>query len=692
MKFKPSRLLVVSLLAMSAGLWAGQQKLSVKDLPPVYRKWLEEDVVYIISPKEKDVFLQLSNDRERNMFIEAFWKARDPDPGTPQNEFRDEHYRRIAYANQWFGRGLSAGGWRSDMGRIYITLGEPKSIEKYENYSQLYPLVIWFYEGMTERSLPNAFNVVFFKKDGAGDYVLYSPVRDGPQKLMPFYNGDMTDYQFAYSQLVDVEPLVAEVSLTLIPNEYLLGMSPSVSSEILLGQRIPASAYSNIRDAYAEKLLKYKDVIEVDYTANYIESDALVQVYHDASGQPFVHYQIEPAKLSVEEAQGTYRTILDVNGIVSDAKGRTVYQFDRQIPVEMTSAQFTQVRDRLFCYQDMFPLIEGRYKLSLLWKNTLSKEFTSVEASLNVPPARSLTMSAPLLANRVVRNSELTARVKPFTFGPMQLVASPRNDFAARDTLTVYCELDGLTEALKKTGSLAFTITREDQEVETVVKPLSDYADPAHIAEDFLLADFTPAYYALRVSLRDGAAKELIGDTARFFVSLSPAVPRPWIMWAPLPPPGDPYYANIVGMQYLRSQDMARARAYLERAHRQRPDEPAFALDLCRVLFATRDYEGIKSVAAPFYQDRPRYEFAQFLGESAQALGQYGEAVGYYKDYLTSFGTNISVLNSIGECYVKIGDVQQALTAWRKSLELEPNQDALKAKVADLEERIKKDK
>jgi GWxTD domain-containing protein len=691
MKPKTSRLLVASLLAASAGLWAGQQKFSVKDLPATYRKWLEEDVVYIISPKEKDVFLQLSNDRERNMFMEAFWKARDPDLATPQNEYRDEHYRRISYANQWFGRGLTAGGWRSDMGRIYITLGEPKSIEKYENYSQVYPIVVWFYEGMSELGLPNAFNVVFFKKDGAGDYVLYSPVRDGPQKMMPFYNGDMTDYRHAYSELVDVEPLIAEVSMTLIPNEYLMGMSPSVSSEILLGQKIPASAYSNVKDAYAEKLLKYKDVIEVDYTANYIESDALVQVYRDASGQAFVHYQIEPAKLSVEEYQGNYRTILDVNGIVSDARGRTVYQFDRQIPVEMSPDQFTQVRDRLFCFQDMFPLIEGDYKLSLLWKNTLSKEFTSVEASLKVPPARSLTMSAPLLANKVTRNPELAARVKPFTVGAMQLMASPRNDFAARDTMAVYCEFGGLTDALKKTGSLAFAITREDQEIKTVVRPLAEYADPVHIIQEVPLADFPPAYYAVRVSLRDGAAKELIGDTARFFVSLSPSVPRPWILYAPLPGPGDPYYANVIGMQYLRAQDLVRAKALLERAHRQRPEAPEFAFDLCRVLFATKDYEGIKTVAAPFYKDKQRYEFAQFLGESSQALGQYGEAIGYFKDYLTSFGTNISVLNSIGECYEKIGDVQQALTAWKKSLELEPKQDALKAKVADLEKGIKKD-
>jgi len=151
--------------------------------------------------RKKTVFLQLANDREREMFITAFWKARDKDTNTPENEFKDEHYRRIDYANKNFGRGLKAGGWRSDMGRIYITLGEPKTIERYENENDVYPMIIWFYQGLTSEGLPNAFNVVFFKKDNAGDYILYSPIRDGPQKLMPFYHGDMTNPVQAWGEL-----------------------------------------------------------------------------------------------------------------------------------------------------------------------------------------------------------------------------------------------------------------------------------------------------------------------------------------------------------------------------------------------------------------------------------------------------------------------------------------------------------
>lgn len=675
-----------------AALPAVAQKAAIKNLPPNHRAWLEEEVVYIISPKEKEVFLQLSNDREREMFITAFWKARSEDPNAPENKFKDEHYRRIEYANRWFGRGLKAGGWRSDMGRIYIQLGEPKTIDKYENMSNLYPLVVWFYSGLTGAGVPSSFNVVFFKKDNAGDYILYSPVRDGPQKLLTFYNGDMTNYLQAWGELRQIDPTIAEISMSLIPGEFVMGMNPSQSSDILISQRIPKLAYDKVKDAYAEKLLKYKDVIEVDYTANYIESDALIQVWHDDAGRAFVHYLVEPSRLSLERIEGLFRTTFNVNGIVSDASGKTVYQFDRMIPVELRAEQFANIKDRLVSFQDVFPLIEGDYKLSLLWNNTVSKEFTSLEAKLKVPPARALCISTPILANRVVRNPAFAGQVKPFTAGEVQFVASPRSDFVAQDTLTLFCEIGGLTGDLRRTASLSVTITRDDQVVAEKTRTLADATAPLRIIEEFPLGAFPPAYYMANVSVLDATKAPVLTAKAAFYVSLSASLPRSWILYSPLPPAGDPYFSNVFGMQYLQTGETAKARVLLEEAVRRSPNSVPFALDFCRVLFTAKDYDGVTAVAAPFYKDKQKYEFAQFLGESSQALGHYAEAIGFYKDYLTSYGTNLNVLNSIGECYVKTGDLQGALTAWKKSLELNPKQDDLKRRFAELEGKIKERK
>ena len=261
--------------------FAGQEKKSPKEIPEKYRQWLEEDVVYIITPKEKDIFLLLETNRERDLFIEAFWKQRDPNPNTPENEFKKEHHRRINYANQWFGKESPGPGWRTDMGRIYITLGEPKNIEKHENLSEVYPTIIWFYEGMIEYGLPNAFNVVFFKKRGIGEYELYSPIKYGPQHLLIHYRGDPSDYLAGYRELLGIEPQIAEVSLSLIPGESAYISSPSMASEILISSKIPSAPHKKVKDTYAEKLLKYKDFIEVEYTANYMENDSYIEVIKD---------------------------------------------------------------------------------------------------------------------------------------------------------------------------------------------------------------------------------------------------------------------------------------------------------------------------------------------------------------------------------------------------------------------------
>src|SRR6266705_5345196 len=100
-----------------------------KELDTPYKKWLQEEVPYIISDEERAAFLQLQTNEEREQFIEAFWQRRDPTPDTVENEFKEEHYRRIAYANERFASGIP--GWKADRGRIYITFGPPDENESH---------------------------------------------------------------------------------------------------------------------------------------------------------------------------------------------------------------------------------------------------------------------------------------------------------------------------------------------------------------------------------------------------------------------------------------------------------------------------------------------------------------------------------------------------------------------------------
>lgn len=665
-----------------------QKKLSPKDLAPQYRRWLEEEVVYIITPKEKDVFLRLETDREREIFIEAFWKVRDPDPVTPENEFKKEHYRRIKYAEQKFGREGPGAGWRTPMGKIYILLGEPSQIYGLENDSEVYPIVTWFYQGLAEYGLPNAFYVAFFKRSGIGEYELYSPIRDGPQSLVIHFRGDPADYESAYTKLFGIDPTIAAVSMTLIPDESGKLASPSVASEILVTSKIPSAPSKKVEDDYAEKLLAYKDIIEVDYTANYISSDAYAEVFRDARGLYFVHYLIEPRKLTFDQIGDRFRANLEVNGRVADLQGNAIYQYDRSVPIEFNQDQLNNIKDKLFSFQDIFPLVEGNYKFNILLKNTVSKEFTSMEKDVSIPgPAAGMRMSHLVLANKVIRNSEYRGSNKPFLFGDSQLVCSPRNDFAPRDTLYLYFQVIGLDRDLLGSGSLEYSIHKEGEKAFSTTKALKDYSDPMNFLEEFSLAPFAPAYYKIRVSLRDQAGSELVFEEKDFVITYLSALPRPWVLSIPQPPSEDSMYANILGNQYLNKKDTAKARSLLGQAYQRTPRAKKFALDYCRILFLDREYSRVKEVAAPFLQSQEKYEFLSILGQSSQALGELPEAISYYKEYLAHYGTNILILNSIGESYYQMNNPEEALVAWEKSLEINPQQENIKKLVDSIKKK-----
>lgn len=664
------------------------QKELVRALPDKYRKWLEEEVVYIISQKEKEVFLRLENDRQRDIFIEAFWKQRDPNPNTPENEFKIEHYRRIEYANQHFGKESPGPGWRSDMGKIYIMLGEPNSTEKYENLYDLYPTIIWFYQGMAEYGLPNAFSVVFYKPDGTGEYRLYSPIKDGPMKLMPHYSGDMTSYSEAFGKLIDIEPNVAKVSLSLIEGEPLTDLVPSISSDILINQKIPAAPTYKVRSTYAEKLFRYQDIIEVEYTANYIDSDALVSVYQSPSGIYYVHYLIEPKKLSLERNDNNYQTTVVINGIVTDMDGKPVYQFDRRVPLNLRGDQVSSIRDRQMSFQDVFPLIPGKYRLSILFKNFISKEFTSVETTLNIPE-RQLQMSPVLLSTRLARSSQYRGLNKAFLLNDLQFSPTPRNDFVLGDRMYAFFQVWGLSPQLRNSGSLNYEVVRENGEiVKSFSKKLTEYTEGNVFYEEFVLEGWNPANYTLRVNLQDGNGNILLSEKANFFISHLPVLPRSWVMTQPVDGDNSATVQHALGLQYWNRKDLVRARRYLEAAHKINPTEPTYALDFCRLLFFEEKYQEVLNTALPFVNQGNK-DFLEITGESFQALKQYQQAIDYYKQYLAYFGTNVNVLNAIGECYFQLGDMDEALYAWERSLQIEPNQARIKDRVKAAKDKKK---
>ena len=659
-----------------------------KDLPPVYKKWLEEEVVYIISRLERQVFEKLQTDRERDLFIEAFWRQRDPTPGTTENEFKTEHYRRINYANYYLGRQSPIPGWKTDRGRIYIILGEPNDIQRFESGQETYPAEVWFYQNKAEVGLPAGFNIVFFKEHGSGDYKLYSPVRDGPQALLASYMGDPANVTAAYRKLRELEPSLAQVSLSLIPGEDAATFGrPSLSSDLLL-QQVESLPEKTVRDQYAQKFLQYKDIVEVEYTANYLESDASVKILKASPTVSCVHYSIEPARLSVSQYGNKYSTTLTLNGSVKNETGQVIHQFDKSLPVSFSEEELKSISRRPYAIYDVFPLIPGTYDFSVLFKNEVSKEFSSLERKLIIPGEESKVWITPLvLAYNAEKIDPGRSRLKPFQVGNVSLLVQANRTFAKSEELVLGFQVWGLPEGLRSETEIAFTFLKDAQAFRSFSRKAAGYLDFPNIVERVPLAEFIPAHYEVQVSVRSGG-QQIAAAKDEFDITPLEAMARPWVYAKIMPGLEDGVYPLFIGSQLFNAGRAREALPLLEEAFKKRPEDADAAFAVARTHMALQDYSRTESLLIPFFsrEKPPRYDMFVLLANAHHRNGEWEKALKVIEQGITHYGLSTGFLNLRGECYLRLGNKADALRALEKSLELNPNQPDVQKIVQSLKQ------
>jgi GWxTD domain-containing protein len=665
---------------LGSGLQAGQE---------ASKKWLEEEVVYIITPRERQVFEKLRTAREKEIFIEAFWKQRDPTPGTPENEFKEEHYRRIDYANRYFGRQSPLPGWKTDRGRIHIILGEPNDIQRFDNTAETYPAEVWFYQGKTESGLPPAFNIVFFKEHGSGDYKLYSPTRDGPQALLAAHQAGAENVAAAFRKLKEVEPALALVSLSLIPGEQSAYFARPSLSSVLLVQQVESLPGKLVRDAYAEKLFRYKDVIDVEYSANYMDSDSLVKVLRASPGLYCVHYSVEPATLSVNQYGSRYSTTLSLNGILKDLAGKVIYQFDKTFSLNFEEAEMARIRHQPYAVYDVFPVIPGTFELSVLLKNEVSKAFTSLERTLVVPPEGSGTWLTPLiLGYQATKAGTGDDRLRPFRLGVTDILAQAGRVFLKSDLLVLAFQVLGLPRDRQGEVEIHYGILKDSEAVASFVRGAAQYADFPNVIEPVALSGLPPAHYRVRVAVRVGG-REIAASEDEFDLASQEKMPRPWVYSRFLPALGDPLYDFLTGNQLYSSGKYEEARARLEEAFKKKPDSLDFAFALARTDMALQDYAKAEARLLPFLSAAPppHHEFFLLLASACSRIGQWGKAVKILEQAISLHGASTGFLNLLGECHLRLGNREEARRAWVKSLELNPDQPDVQRAIAALERR-----
>ena len=686
---KPGILVLsLSLLAATVALAAAPK---AEKLSPELQTWLE-DVSPILTKIERAVFNRLQANADRAKFVRFFWRMRDPYPDTAENEFQKEFEERVRFADQNFGHYSPKRGSQTDRGYFYVVLGKPLERTFYTTQSSLWPLELWFYKGAEEYGLPSYFYLIFYQPDGIGDFRLYSPSVEGPEKLVIPNLGTAVTRSTAYSAIKAVNGELAGASLSYLPSDSTAGSASFSSDTIIASVRgLPEKKFS---DSYARSYMTYKDYIETDYTDNYLPSVFQVRVFR-TGGQSFLHWTIEPEKMDFATQGNTIYASFEFILRLEDGAGRLVHETAEEIPLRITPEQYKAHERQRFAFQDMLAVVPGEYKALFLLKNKTAKGFSSFETKVVVPPAANdgrSGLGAPLLAYSSDAVPEAQKRnLKAFAFGGRQYLVGARNEFTQASTLEVFAQaLNVARLAAGASPSFLLTLVSLDTGETAGTFPMSgsvpDPGDPSIllVSGSAPLKDVKPGYYRAEVSLRAADGRALLAENGNFVVLAQPVPVVPWVYGRLHGPFPGPEHLRTIGSQFFLKGEYARSREVLERLLADR-DDPAARLLLAKSLYGLGRYADALAQAVPLYERGGDREAAKVAALAHAGLKAWSAALPYL-DKLLAEATEVPVLNLAAECHLALGHPDEALPLIQKSLALAPDQPAVRA----MEEQAKK--
>ena len=505
-----------------------QRSRELESASRALRRWLDEDVSYIITNEERTAFKALKTDEEREQFIEQFWLRRDPTPDTVDNEFKEEHYARIAYANERFASGIP--GWKTDRGRIYIIWGKPDEIESHPSggtydrpieegggTTSTFPFEVWRYRYI--EGIGNEVLLEFVDPSMSGEYRMTIDPNEKDALLHVPGAGLTFDEQFFGRDKAD------RISgLTNPTNTSALGNTSRNNPFDRL------QLYANI---FKPPEIKFKDleaIVTTKLSYNLLPfrfRTDFVRVTEDSVLTP-ITILLQNKDLAFQEQQGIHRAMIHVYGKVTGINGRVAPGgvFEDTISQDIPDALFKQGLDSASIHQKIIPLRPGLYKLDLVLKDINSGNVGTVSQRLQVPrfPDDKLQLSSLILADLVENLPPSQIGSGSFILGSNKVRPNVNDDFRHDRNLNLWFQVYNLKldEASKKPSATVETlITKNGREVKKDVEQASELSNAAAqmtLSKTVSLKDFEPGEYSVQVKVTDNLTKDVIASAEKFTV------------------------------------------------------------------------------------------------------------------------------------------------------------------------------
>ena len=517
-----------------------QKKANAKalkgELGRTYRKWLDEDVRWIITDEEKSAFMQLSNDEERDQFIEAFWQRRDPTPDTEENEFKEEHYRRIAYANEHFAAGIP--GWKSDRGRMYIVFGPPDEIESHPSggsyerpmeegggETSTFPFEQWRYryiEGIGQEVI-----IEFVDTCMCGDYHMTMD-RSEKDALKMTPNAGLTLYeQMGMANKAD--------RFTNGGIEQ-LGAGP-FNSDMQSKEFDRLSTFAKLQAAPPVKFKDLEEVVNTKIIYNLMPFDVradFVKVTSDTVLVP-VTIQIKNRDVTFQNKDGVERGTVNIFGRVTTLTGKIVQTFEDTVQVDVPVELLPKTAENSSVYWKALPLriSQNRYRLDVVVKDVNGDRKGSWSHAIVIPDFSEdkLSSSSLIIADQMEPVATKNVGTGNFVIGTMKVRprVAPSDgkpiSFKRNQKLNFWMQVYNLSvdeKTHKPSATIEYNVTDANNKavIHTVesTDTMGNVGDQVTLQKTLSAANLQPGLYKIEIRVNDNLSKQTVDPTATFAV------------------------------------------------------------------------------------------------------------------------------------------------------------------------------